>query len=728
VSAKTVEAGEIMTVYKVEREIGGRILSIETGKLAKQADGAALVRYGDTVVLVTVVRAEPREGIDFFPLTVDYREKTYAAGKFPGGFYKREGRPTTKEILTMRLIDRPIRPLFPTGFMDEILIQAMVLSADQQNDPDILAMIGASAALMISSIPFEGPTFAVRIGRTDGELVVNPTHEQLERGDLDVVAAGHAEAINMIEVGANEVAEQVIVDALAKAFDVIKVGCDMIGELARQCAKPKVWQPRKIDEELIRKVRERAGKELRERRQIPGKLDRKKAVEELYEQVMDELCPADAENPPHLRGDVFNAMQAMEEEIVHETILNTGIRSDGRGPDDIRPIRCEVGVLPRTHGSAIFTRGETQALVVTTLGTVQDEQIVDGLLDEYSKKFMLHYNFPPFCTGEVRRIGSPSRREIGHGALAERALESILPSPEKFPYTIRLVSDILESNGSSSMATVCGGTLALMDAGVPIRQPVAGISIGMVHDDHREVLLVDILGEEDHFGDMDFKVAGTQRGVTGVQLDLKARGLKQELIPQILEKAKQARMKILKEMLSCLPRPRPNISEYAPRILTIKINPEKIGKVIGPGGKGIKQIEADTGATVEIEDDGTVVISCLSMAGAEAAREMVERVAEDVKVGKIYTGRVTSIKDFGAFIEVVPGQDGLCHISELSNEYIRSVSDVCKIGDTLKVKVISIDEQGRVKLSRKAAIQEEGDEGDGRPAQPAKRRPSRGED
>jgi polyribonucleotide nucleotidyltransferase len=698
-----------MMVYKVEREIGGRVLSIETGKLAKQAEGAVLVRYGDTVVLVTVVRAEPREGIDFFPLTVDYREKTYAAGKFPGGFYKREGRPTTKEVLTMRLIDRPIRPLFPTGFMDEIQIQAMVLSADQQNDPDILAMIGASAALMISSVPFEGPTFAVRVGRVDGELVVNPTHEQSERGDMDLVAAGHADAINMIEVGANEVAESVVVDGLKLAYDTIQTGCELVRELASQCAKPKVWEPKPPNEELAQKVRARVTEELRRRRQIPGKLDRKKAIEELYEQVMEEFSPADAQEPPYPRGDVFNVIQTVEEEILRDLILTTGLRSDGRGPDDIRPIRCEVGVLPRTHGSSIFTRGETQALVVTTLGTVQDEQIVDGLLDEYSKKFMLHYNFPPFCTGEVKRIGSPSRREIGHGALAERSLETILPAPEKFPYTIRLVSDILESNGSSSMASVCGGTLALMDAGVPIRQPVAGISIGMVHNDSRNVLLVDILGEEDHFGDMDFKVAGTQRGITGVQLDLKARGLKQELIPMILEKAKEARMKILREILTCLPRPRATISEYAPRILTIKINPDKIGKVIGPGGKGIKQIEAETGATIEIEDDGTVVISCIGMEGAEAAREMVERVAEDVKVGKIYTGRVTSIKDFGAFIEVTPGQDGLCHISELSDEYVRSVNDVCRIGDTLRVKVISIDEQGRVKLSRKAAILEEGD-------------------
>ena len=695
-----------MVVHKVEREINGRTLSIETGKLARQADGAVLVRYAETVVLVTVVRAAPREGIDFFPLTVDYREKTYAAGKFPGGFYKREGRPTTKEVLTMRMIDRPIRPLFPTGFMDEVQIQAMVLSADQENDPDILAMVGASAALVISSLPFEGPTFAVRIARVDGNLVVSPTHAELERSDMDLLAAGHADAINMIEVGALEVPESVVADALALAFEQIRAGCEMIQELARQCAKPKVWDSKPIDPQLVTKIEQRAAQELRERRRIPGKLDRKKAVEELYDQVLNEFSPPDADDPPYARSDVYNALHTLEEKVFTQELLSTRVRSDGRGPDDIRPISCEVGVLPRTHGSAIFTRGETQALVVTTLGTVGDEQIIDGLIEEYSKKFMLHYNFPPFCTGEVKRIGSPSRREIGHGALAERSLESILPSPDKFPYTIRLVSDILESNGSSSMASVCGGTLSLMDAGVPIRQPVAGISIGMVHDDTQEVLLVDILGEEDHFGDMDFKVAGTQRGITGVQLDLKTRGLKQELIPQILQKAKEARMKILREILSVLPRPRATISDYAPRILTIKINPDKIGKVIGPGGKGIKQIEAETGATVEIEDDGTVVISCVGMEGAEAARAMVERVAEDVKIGRIYKGRVTSVKEFGAFVEILPGQDGLCHVSELDKEYVRSVNEVCKIGDELEVKVIAIDDQGRVKLSRKAALRE----------------------
>jgi len=691
--------------YKAEREIGGRVLSIETGKIAKQADAAVTVRYGDTIVLVTVVRAEPREGIDFFPLTVDYREKTYAAGKFPGGFYKREGRPTTKEILTMRMVDRPIRPLFPKGFKDEVLIQAMVLSADQDNDPDILAMIGASACLMLSSIPFDGPIGAVRIGRVDAQFVINPTHRQIDEGELNLLVAGHREAVNMIEVGAAELPEDVIAEGIKLGHDQVVLVCEMIEELAAQCAKPKQWTPPEPNLELQEAIRRRALEPMRQAKQIVSKKQREEAVDQLIEQVLEEFSPADAEQPQYSRQEVQAELEKIEEEAVRSLILS-GRRIDGRGPDEIRPVTCEVGVLPRTHGSAIFTRGETQALVVTTLGTVQDAQIVDGLVDEYSQKFMLHYNFPPFCVGEVRRIGAPTRREIGHGALAERSLEPVMPEPERFPYTIRVVSDILESNASSSMATVCGGTLSLMDAGVPIKQPVAGVSIGMVHDEQKVVLLTDIIGEEDFFGDMDFKIAGTQRGITGIQLDLKTRGLSHELIVESLARAREARIQVLREMLRTLPRPRPSISQHAPRILTIKISPEKIGKVIGPGGRAIKKIEQETGATIEIEDDGTVYISCVGE-GAEAAREAIERIAEEIKIGKIYTGRVTSIKDFGAFIELVPGEDGLCHISELDDRYVKNVSDVCKVGDTLRVKVIAIDEQGRVKLSRKAALQEE---------------------
>ena len=695
-----------MEKITVEREIGGKTLQIETGHLAKQAAGAVLLSYGDTVVLVAVVTGAPRAGIDFFPLTADYREKVYAAGKFPGGFFKREGRPTTKEILTMRMIDRPIRPLFPEGFKDEVLIQAMVLSADQENDPDVLAMVGASAALSLSSMPFEGPTAAVRIGRVDGKLVVNPTVAQMEYSEMEMVLAGHKDAVNMIEVGANEVSEEVIAEAIALGHDNIRALCDAISELVDKVGVTKEWTPPPSTDDLLNRLRERAKNRFGEAKKITGKQERYEAVSAIYKEILDELCPETEENPEFPRNVVRDLLDKIEGEVVAEMIVEQGVRSDGRGPQDIREVISEVGVLPRVHGSSIFTRGETQALVVVTLGTARDEQIVDGLIEEYSKKFMLHYNFPPICTGEVRRIGAVTRREIGHGQLAEKSLDAVLPSPEDFPYTIRLVSDIMESNGSSSMASVCGGTLALMDAGVPIRHPVAGISIGMFHNNAKRVLVTDILGEEDHFGDMDFKVAGTQRGITGIQLDLKARGLPQEIIVETLELAKQARLHILKQMLSALAKPRPEISSYAPRIFTMKINPEKIGKVIGPGGKGIKGIEANTGARVEIDDDGTINISCIDAAGGERARAMIEAITEEVQLGRIYEGRVTGIKDFGAFVELVPGEDGLCHISELSGDYVRSVSDVCKIGDTLRVKVINIDPHGRVKLSAKAAEEE----------------------
>ena len=697
-----------MDVVTVEREIGGRPLIMETGRLAKQAAGSVLVTYGETVVLVATANAKPREGIDFFPMTVDYREKIYAAGKFPGGFFKREGRPTTKEILTMRLTDRPLRPLFPKGYKDELLIQAMVLSADQTNDPDLLAVNGASAAVTISGIPLEKPVGGVRIGLIDGELVVNPTHQQLEYSDLDMVLVGHTSAVNMIEVGARELPEDKMLEAIELGHDQIKVMCGMIEELADQAGKPRTWKPTQNDDDLLALLREKVKAPLREAKKVSGKQERYAAVDEVLNSAIEELCASGNGEPAYEASRVRACLDEIEGEVLRERILQEGVRSDGRGPEEIRPITCEVGVLPRVHGSAIFTRGETQALAVTTLGTGRDEQIVDGLIEEYSKKFMLHYNFPPISVGEVRRIGAVSRREIGHGALAEKSLEIVLPAPEDFPYTIRLVSDILESNGSSSMATVCGGTLALMDAGVPIVHPVAGISVGMVHDESRHVLLADILGEEDHFGDMDFKVAGTQRGITGIQLDLKAQGLTAEQIRETLELARTARIKILRIMLQTLDRPRADISPYAPRLLTIKINPEKIGKVIGPGGKGIRGIEAETGAKVEIEDDGTINIASVDMKGAERAREIIEAVAQEVQLGKIYTGTVSSVKDFGAFIEIFPGQDGLCHISELDTEYVKSVGDVCKIGDTLKVKVILVDEQGRVKLSRKAAMREEG--------------------
>lgn len=696
-----------MEPYVVEREIGGRTLRIETGKLGKQAAGTVLVSLGDTVVLVSVVTSDPRPGIDFFPLTCDYREKTYAAGKFPGGFIKREGRPTTKEILTMRLMDRPHRPLFPKGFKDEVLIQAMVLSADPEVDPDTLAMIGTSASLAISSIPFEGPIGAVRIGRIDGKLEINPSPERLDDSEMELVVAGHQGGVNMIELGGMEVPEDVVLDGINLAFEQIKVICQCIDELVGKCGKEKVWTPPPSTDGLKDRLRRRAGDQIRKAREIAGKQERNQAISEIYSEVLNEFCPEDSQDLEFDRSTVRECLDEVEGEIIAKMVLDSNVRSDGRGPKDIRPISCEVGVLPRVHGSALFSRGETQSLVTVTLGTGRDEQFVDGLMDEYSKKFMLHYNFPPFCVGEVRRMGPVSRREMGHGNLAEKSLEGVLPSPEDFPYTVRVVSEILESNGSSSMASVCGGTLALMDAGVPMIRPVAGISVGGFHDENRRCLVVDILGEEDHFGDMDFKVSGTQRGITGIQLDLKDRQIDHDLIVETLEMAKEARLSILRQMLQALPRPRAEVSKFAPRLITIKIDPDKIGKVIGPGGKGVKGIEATTGAHVDIAEDGTITLSCSNAEGAEAAKGMIEALTDEVKVGTVYTGKVVGIRDFGAFIEIVPGQDGLCHISEMSADYVRDVNEICKVGDTMQVKVIAVDNQGRIKLSRKVLELEE---------------------
>jgi len=694
--------------FKVEREIGANVLAIEVGKVARQAAGAAVVRYGETVTLGTVVAAEPRPGIDFFPLTIDYREKMSAAGKFPGGFFKREGRPTTKEILTMRMIDRPMRPMFPEGFRDEVQVQVMVLSTDTQNDPDVIGFVSAAAAMAVSPIPFGGPLAAVRIGRVDGKFIVNPTRSQLEYSDLDMVLAGHRHAVNMIEVGSRELSEEVIAAAVefGHQHGVLPI-CEMLEELERHAGQPKTWEPPAVNVDFIESVRARAYDELRAAKRIPGKQERNAAVKAVYEKLVAEYCPEGAEKPEHTAEEVTNAVSAAEKQVVREQILKEKQRPDGRGLDVIRPIHGEVGWLPRTHGSALFSRGETQAMVTTTLGTSRDEQIIDDLVEEYSKKFMLHYNFPPFSVGEVRRITGPGRREIGHGALAERSLEAVLPSPDEFAYTIRLVSDILESNGSSSMATVCGGTLSLMDAGVPIKAPVAGISVGMVSDGDDHVLLADIIGEEDHFGDMDFKVAGTRAGITGIQLDIKMEGLPLARLRTALELARKSRLFILDEMEKVLPAPRAHISEYAPRLLMLHINPEKIGKLIGPGGKSIKALQTETGAQIDIEDDGTVFVSCLSAEGAARAEEAIRRITEDVQVGRIYEGRVRSITDFGAFVEIQEGQDGLCHISELDEAYVRSVSDVVRIGDQVRVKVIAIDEQGRVKLSRKAAMRED---------------------
>ena len=696
-----------MAHHIVEREIAGRTLKIETGKLAKQAAGAVVVSYGDTIVLTAAITGPPRPGVDFFPLTVDYREKTYAAGKFPGGFFKREARPTNKEILTMRMTDRPIRPMFPKGYKDEVLIQSMVLSTDQENDPDILAMIGASAALSLSPIPFEGPSAACRVGYVDGKHVLNPTLNQLDYSTMEMVLAGHMDAVNMIEVGAMEVADEVVATGIELGHKAIVELCEAIAELREKAGKPKEWMPPPPTDDLLAEIRETYTEALRTAKAISGKQERNAAVAEVFKAAKEKYCPEAEPEPEHDWNVIRDLVDQVEGEVMAEMAVKHGKRADGRALDEIRPLECEVAVLPRVHGSALFQRGETQALAVVTLGTGRDEQIIDGLTEEYSKKFMLHYNFPPLCVGEVRRIGATSRREIGHGNLAEKALQYVLPSPEKFPYTIRLVSEILESNGSSSMASVCAGCLALMDAGVPVRRPVAGISVGMYEWDGDTRLITDILGEEDHYGEMDFKVAGTQRGITAVQLDLKGRGISPGHITEALNMAREARMEILRKMLSVLKAPRKETSEYAPRILTIKINPEKIGKVIGPGGKGIKGIEAETRAKVEIDEDGTILIACADMKGAERALEMIEAVTAEVKVGKIYTGRVASIKEFGAFVELSPGQDGLCHISELDTEYVRSVDEVVKVGDTVRVKVISVDDQGRIKLSRKAAAIED---------------------
>jgi polyribonucleotide nucleotidyltransferase len=722
----------------VERTIGGKNISIETGHLAKQAHGSVVVRIGDTMSLVAVVAAPGREGLDFFPLTVDYREKTYAAGKFPGGFIKREGRPTTKEILTSRLIDRPIRPLFPDTYRDEVQIQAGPISADRSNDADVLSIIGASAALMLARVPFNGPIGAIRIGRVEGQLVAFPTAEELENSDLDLIVASTEKAVVMIEGFGEELPEDEMGDAIMAAHQLNQEVIALQKELVEALGFPPVEPVASHADPLRQTIYARYGEQFRQIKQIVMKAERNGATKALLETIIKELVPVEGAStaPPtaapgaesggeHPGGEaapspvpadtpvtaarIKSAFGAVEERIVRELILD-GKRPDGRGPKDLRSIKCEVGLLPRAHGSALFQRGETQALVTTVLGTTADEQRIDGIMDEYKKKFMLDYNMPHFAVGEVRPIRGPGRREIGHGALAERSVSPILPPPARFPYTIRVVSDILESNGSSSMASVCGATLSLMDAGVPISDPVGGISIGLVQDEEagRHILLTDIIGDEDHFGDMDFKVAGTQRGVTGIQLDLKNHGITEPIIRETLLQAREARLEILRAMLRSIKRPREEISPNAPRLIQIQINPEKIGLIIGPGGKTIRRLQEETGAKIDIDDDGVVTLSSLEAAGAEAARDKIVAMTEGVQLGRIYEGRVTSIKEFGAFVEILPGKDGLVHISELSDGYVSTVSDVCRVGDVMLVKAIAIDDQDRVKLSRKAALAERG--------------------
>ncbi len=725
-------------VFTVSREFGGRTLTIETGRIARQAHGSVVVTYGETVVLVAAAVAPPRsDDIDFFPLSVDYRERISAAGKFPGGFIKREGRPSTKETLTARNIDRPIRPLFPDGYFNEVQIMATVLSADRENDPDVPAMVGASAALCISKIPFQGPLGACRIGRVDGQFVVNPTHAQLETSDLNMLIGGRKEAINMIEVGAKELPEDVIAAGVLKAHEAIQEVIAMIEELQAKVAPEKELSLIELNRPLYDKVKADIYDRLVATKTISGKQERNNAVKELFEGVRvkyKEECEAQGIAKPDMTM-LSRVLTTIEEEVVRQMILQ-GKRPDGRGDADVRPISCEVGVLPRTHGSALFTRGETQALVSVTLGTIRDAQIIDGLLDEYAQSFTYHYNFPPYSVGEVKPIRGPGRREIGHGALAERALENVRPAEEDFAYTIRVVSDITESNGSSSMASACGGSLALMDAGVPILGAVAGISVGLVTGENGQYkLLTDIIGEEDHFGDMDFKITGTTRGITAIQLDIKAMGLPHNIMVEALERARAARLQILDTMNKVISAPRGELSKYAPKLITIEIDPEFIGKVIGPGGKMIKSLQEQTDTTIEIEEDGTIYISCVDGDGHLRAKEMIEAMTSPPEIGRLYKeAKVVSVKDFGCFVEIVPGVEGLCHVSELSEGYIKHVEEVCKVGDIIPVKLILIDDQGRLKLSRKAALQEMGikEEVKPRPAgeerEPRRDRDNRGRD
>lgn len=692
-----------MTVTRVECPFGSGTLSIESGKLAKQAHGSALVRLGDTSVLVAAVAGNTIPGRDFFPLTCDYRERTYAAGKFPGGFIKRETRPSTKETLTSRLMDRPIRPLFPVDYLNEVQIMATVISADLENDPDVLAIIGASAALHIAEIPFLKVVGAVRMGRVNGKLVVMPTATEMETSDLDLIVAGHRDGVCMIEGFARELPEAEMGQAILEAHRQTLIVAELVDALRTRLGKPAKHLPPQVpDNPLAEKIYAKFGKAYREKYLTEGKLARYAALDEIKKKIVAEYAPEGGESE-YTAAQVGTAVGVMKERIFREITLG-GRRIDGRPYTLVRPLSSEVNVVPRIHGSALFQRGETQALVTATLGTMADEQKVDGLHPEYAKKFMLDYNFPPFSVGECKPIRAPGRREIGHGMLAERSLKAVLPTPQKFPYTIRLVSEILESNGSSSMASVCGGTLCLMDAGVPISHPVAGVSVGLVQDGKRFELLTDIQGDEDHYGDMDFKIAGTQRGITGIQLDMKVDGIGEPIIVATLEQARAARIEILKHMLTTLRAPRKAISEFAPRLLTTKINPEKIGLLIGPGGKNIRALQEETGAKVDIAEDGTVSIAHSNMAGAEEAKRRVEALCQEIRVGNVYDGKVSSLKDFGAFIELAPGRDGLCHISELDVGFVQHPSDVVKIGDRVTVKVIGIDDQDRVKLSRKVLL------------------------
>ena len=695
---------------RVERQIGGQTLSFETGQIAKQAAGSVLVQYGETVVLCAAASSDPRPGLDFFPLMCDYRERLAAAGKFPGGFLKREGRPSTKETLSARLMDRPIRPLWPDGYKDEVQVQAFVIASDLQNDGDVLAMNGGCLALHISSLPFQGPIGSVRVGKVDGELVAFPTHDQLEESELDMIVSGSVEQVAMIEGFAHEMPEDEMMEAIQYAHKIIREVIELQEELYNKVNPVKTPYTPPEDDGLFGRLNDGFYDEFRNALQTPGKQDRADASRAVKEKALAAIIP-DPNADDAVCSKRFKTVWHDLEEKVMRDLICAGTRPDGRDATSLRPIYCETDLLPRVHGSALFQRGETQSLITIALGTARDEQRVDGLMDEYSKKFMLDYNFPSFSVGECRPIRGPGRREIGHGCLAERSVAPVLPAAEDFPYTIRVISDITESNGSSSMASVCGATLGLMASGVPISNPVAGISVGLVRNSEDDyVLLTDILGTEDHFGDMDFKIAGSQKGITGIQLDLKVTGISEEIIRATLKQSREARIEILRKMLTTIPRPRRETAPTAPRLLRTKIAADKIGALIGPGGKNIRGIQETTGCVIEVDDEGTVLVASSSKESAEAAMRQVEACTATVQIGKIYDGTVSSIKDFGAFVEILPGRDGLCHISELSSGYISSIDKVVNVGDPMKVLVIDVDEHDRVKLSRRKALEELGEE------------------
>jgi polyribonucleotide nucleotidyltransferase len=691
-------------VTTVETEIGGRRLILETGLMAKQASGAVVARYGDTVVLSTAVASKvERENVDFLPLTVDYQEKAYAAGRIPGGFFKREGRQSEKEVLTSRLIDRPIRPLFPEGYFFDTQIIASVLSIGDESSMDLMGMISSSAALAISDIPFNGPIGAVRIGFLDGKYLINPGHKELETTGLNLVVAGTADAIMMVEGGANQLSEDQMLEALEAAHHEIKKIVALQKELTAKVGKPKrSVKVVEVDQELANQVADLVMDRLRDAIVIPNKMERQKTLDVLLADVKEKLKNEDPTRNLQISTIFFN----LEKDEVRKIILEKNVRADGRKPDQIRPISSVVGLLPRTHGSALFTRGETQALVVTTLGTSEDEQRIDSLEGEYFKTFMLHYNFPPFSVGETKPLRGPGRREVGHGALAERALKAMVPTKQEFPYTIRIVSDILESNGSSSMATVCGGTLALMDAGVPIKAPVAGIAMGLIKEGDNVIVLSDILGLEDHLGDMDFKVTGTSQGITALQMDMKIEGITIDVMRRALQQAKEGRLHILGKMLDTLSAPRKSLNPFAPRIISMQINPDKIKDVIGSGGKVIRSIVEQTGAKIDIEDSGVINIASSDEAAANKAKEIIRGIVQEAEVGKLYMGKVRKIMDFGAFVEIFPGTDGLLHISQISEKRLEKVTDELKEGDEVLVKVLEIDRQGKIRLSRKEAMRE----------------------